>query len=405
MKTTTREYMVNPTIIAASPKAKAKREGYSEGDSIHQPFNDTAQLAATSLQMAVAFTGLLEEGQWQISGAYSAEHYSPEFLAGLLGHLSPADTSFTEISDLRKKDITDNTSDLAGGLVYFGAMPVKDHAGNVMGFLCVADTRPKKLTEEQRTVLQIIAGQVFRLVELGRLRHQLREREALVLSRNLDLEHFANIAAHDLKAPLSNISGLIDVMLTYYSEKLDQNVAEMLELIRDSSAQLRLLVDGILAFGKNNKYLAAEKESTHLPTFFRSINNTVDPENLYRIRYHGADDFIEINPAAMQQILIHLLTNAIRFNDKPEVEISLEISRQGDHLVFTVSDNGPGIEAENFEKIFNIFEIVALKDRFGIRGCGIGLACVKRLVEGQGGTIVLRSEPGSGTRFEVSIPA
>jgi signal transduction histidine kinase len=97
------------------------------------------------------------------------------------------------------------------------------------------------------------------------------------------------------------------------------------------------------------------------------------------------------------------VTNAIKYNDKAEVEIELGVSESDTHYTFHVADNGPGIDPNHQEKIFRIFEKLAAADKFGRPGNGIGLATVKKIVEKSGGAISVESELGKGSKFIFSL--
>ncbi|MBT8313198.1 MAG: histidine kinase, partial [Maribacter sp.] len=97
------------------------------------------------------------------------------------------------------------------------------------------------------------------------------------------------------------------------------------------------------------------------------------------------------------------VSNAIKYNDKDEVQIQIKISENGDFYDFCVQDNGPGIALEEQDKVFEIFKVLAPTDRFGESGNGIGLATVKKIIEKMGGTIKLDSSKGKGCLFHFTI--
>lgn len=290
------------------------------------------------------------------------------------------------------------------GINFYAGFPLISTEGFPLGTLCVIDFKPNELTDTQITALQALANQASKLLELRKTKEELNKNLNALEVKNNDLEQLARIAAHDLKAPLANISSLIDVLLRYYTSNLNDNVIEMLELINNSSRQLRNLIDGILEYSRNQKVLSTEKEVVFLPTFFQSLMNHINPQNQHNIQFNAAEREISINKPALHQILSNLISNAIRYNDKEIVEISIDHYEKEDKHCFRVTDNGKGIGAENLERVFTIFEVLELEDRFGERGSGVGLAIVKRLIEGQGGNIKIESIPGEGTEVKLEIP-
>ncbi len=101
--------------------------------------------------------------------------------------------------------------------------------------------------------------------------------------------------------------------------------------------------------------------------------------------------------------MINLVTNAIKYNDKENIQIEIEIIEQNDFYKIVVGDNGPGILKEHQKAIFEIFEVGSKVDRYGVKGNGIGLATVKKIVEDLGGLITIESEMGKGSKFKFTL--
>lgn len=110
-----------------------------------------------------------------------------------------------------------------------------------------------------------------------------------------------------------------------------------------------------------------------------------------------------MNKSGLNQILMNLISNAIRYNDKEVVTIGIDVKDDGGYYWITVSDNGKGIQAEKIATIFHLFETSGTEDRFGKKGTGIGLSTVKKVVNKLGGEISASSEIGVGTTFSFTI--
>jgi signal transduction histidine kinase len=104
----------------------------------------------------------------------------------------------------------------------------------------------------------------------------------------------------------------------------------------------------------------------------------------------------------IEQIFQNLFSNAIKYSDKPRCEIRVDCSAEGEYWKFSVGDNGPGIEARHFERIFHLFQTLAPRDR--IESTGVGLTLVKKIVEIYGGSIWIESTVGEGTTFFFTLP-
>lgn len=221
--------------------------------------------------------------------------------------------------------------------------------------------------------------------------------------KNIELKNFATIAAHDLKAPLNSISTLSDVFNRHYSDGVTEEGMELIDMIQKSSTKLRNLIDGVLAYSQSDKSISHSRDSINLVPFFTEIESIYTSTNEFKLNLTTTVEFIDVNKSGLNQILMNLISNAIRYNDKDVVVIDVNVSEEKDTYVFDVSDNGNGIKAEKIGSIFQLFETSGAEDRFGKKASGIGLSTVKKVVEKLGGDISVTSEVGVGTTFTFSI--
>jgi signal transduction histidine kinase len=135
----------------------------------------------------------------------------------------------------------------------------------------------------------------------------------------------------------------------------------------------------------------------------KELSNLFIFKNNCSITFKSNVSSVYTNKTAIEQILINLVTNAIKYNDKENIEIEIEIIEENDFYKIAVSDNGPGILKEYHKVIFEIFEVVSTVDRYGVKGNGIGLATVKKIVEALDGTIDIESEMGKGSKFKFTL--
>lgn len=317
--------------------------------------------------------------------------------------LSEADVMVVE--DTRQdKRFTDNPFVVGDPhIVFYAGALLRTPEGLPLGTLCVLDTQPRKLSEEQVNALKTIAQQVMYRFELQKNQNQLLELSNELKKKNDELSRFAYVAAHDLKTPLSTIGALIDLFKKNYSTALDPEGQKILSFIKDSSDRLNRMVEGLLSFSRlenldtNNKSNISLK---NLVTYLTKISGNAIP-----VKFNLNSDLEEVflNDTLLDQILMNLVNNAIKHNDKDIVEIELGVSETPSHYWFNLKDNGPGIAKEHLPKIFTLFETIAQKDRFGIKGNGIGLATVKTLVEKNKGSISVESTIGEGSNFLFSV--
>lgn len=226
----------------------------------------------------------------------------------------------------------------------------------------------------------------------------LEKRAKELVSKNKDLESFAYVVSHDLKRPLRNIHTLTD-WLTEDTANLNDGVTNNLQLIKEQVTQMDLLVDGILDYSlqmkasENHKIVEVQKLVERLVAV-NSIKNcdiTIE-KGLPNVNY---------NEPQLLQVFQNLVQNAIKYNDKDKTCISISCKENNSHYVFSVSDNGPGINERYHDKIFKLFQRLESDPKEG--SIGIGLALVKKIIEKNGGEIWLKSKLEEGATFFFSI--
>ncbi len=288
-------------------------------------------------------------------------------------------------------------------VIFYAGIPLVTDEGLPLGTLCVIDHEPKVLNQSQITALKALSVQVMNLL---RLRKSKLDQEILINkleSKNHELERFADVAAHDLKSPLYSITSLADLFRKQYSNNIDEEGKNILRLIKESAEKLSSLIEGLLKYSKSEDSLKEEKSKINISTFISGISNLFSSEKNLSINLKSSLESIVANRTALDQILINLVANAIKYNDKEMIEIEIQIDEDENQYKFSVKDNGPGIKKEYQERIFNIFEVLSNSDRYGKTGNGIGLSTVKKVIELLGGTINVKSEIGQGAKFSFTL--
>ena len=290
------------------------------------------------------------------------------------------------------------------GLVFYAGVPLVSPDGFALGTLCVLDNKPRQLNEVQIDTLKALANQVISLLELRRNKMLLEKAKAELEEKNRELEKFAYVVAHDLKSPLNNISGMARRLTKKYAGSQSPEINEMLQMMAGSADRLKTLVDGILEHSRCESHIAQNNTQLDVEQL---MHDTVNFFSYYKdctFIVPPVKAVITANKTAISQVLINLISNAIKYNDKKEAIIELIYTETDLNYSFAIKDNGPGIEKKNQEDIFGIFKVFADSDRYGNRGTGIGLATVKKLVTKLKGSISLDSDLGMGSVFTVVLP-
>ncbi len=224
------------------------------------------------------------------------------------------------------------------------------------------------------------------------------------LSRsNRELEQFAYVASHDLQEPLRAISSYTQLLAKKYQSNLDAQADKYIHYIVDGATNMQQLIQDLLSFsrvGTHGKELAVTDCEVVLNRVLDNLNVAIIESDV--IVTYDSLPVVMGDDIQLSQLLQNLIGNAIKFRSQelPRVHISAELKAK--EWIFSVRDNGIGIEPEYFERIFTIFQ--RLHTRREYAGTGIGLAVCKKIVERHGGKIWVESELGVGTTFYFSIP-
>jgi len=222
---------------------------------------------------------------------------------------------------------------------------------------------------------------------------------------NKELEQFAYVVSHDLREPLRMVTSFAQSLEKRYKEKLDKTADEYINFIVDGAARMQRLIDDILLYSR-----VSTRAKPFEPVEMENILMTVLSNLSVAIDEAKADITSDLLPAInadtsqMGQVLQNLIANAIKFSkpgERPAVHISAR--KENKEWVFSVKDNGIGIDPELFGRLFVLFQRLHTQDQYP--GTGIGLAVTKKIVERHGGRIWIDSKPGEGATFFFSIPA
>jgi signal transduction histidine kinase len=238
--------------------------------------------------------------------------------------------------------------------------------------------------------------------QLALKNNQLEEYTKDLEKTNKELDKFASIVSHDLKAPLRAIGNLTGWIEEDAGDTFAPDVRTNFNTIKGRVKRMEDLINAILEYSKADRNVISDETKFNTKDL---IDETVDfigrPEKLV---LDLADNLptITSDRTRMEQIFSNLITNAIKYNDKEQILIKVSVEEQKDGWVFSVRDNGPGIDKLYHEKVFVIFQTLNRRDE--VESTGVGLAIVKKIIEDQGGKIWVESELGKGADFKFFWP-
>ncbi len=269
------------------------------------------------------------------------------------------------------------------------------------------EERPKSaegpFLNEERNLINAIAERVGRIMERKHAEEALaRERKELSRS-NTDLQQFAYVASHDLQEPLRMVESYVQLLARRYQGKLDADADEFIGYAVDGATRMHALINDLLEYsrmGTEDKLLEPTDSSDVLALALDNLKVALRESGA--VVTQDALPTVIADASQMAQLFQNLIGNAIKFHGQEPLRVHVSAERKGDEWVFSVRDNGIGLDTDFSDRIFVIFQ--RLNSRTEYPGTGIGLAICKRIVERHGGRIWVVSEPGQGATFYFTIP-
>ncbi|HEX8212400.1 MAG TPA: PAS domain S-box protein [Longimicrobium sp.] len=247
-----------------------------------------------------------------------------------------------------------------------------------------------------------VTTQVLARREVERKAEELARIARALETSNRELDQFAYVASHDLKAPLRGISNISTWIEEDLGGEVSPEVREHMELLRGRVHRMEGLIEGILQYSRAGrmKENAVRVDTAEL---VEEVVELIAPPEGVRVEVAGGMPVVHTERLPLQQVFMNLIGNAVKYagGDAPLVRVESRESEEG-MCEFAVIDNGPGIAPEYHERIFGIFQMLEARDK--VEGTGIGLSIVKKLVESRGGRVWVESEEGAGSTFRFLWP-
>ena len=252
----------------------------------------------------------------------------------------------------------------------------------------------KEIVERKRAETEL-----QRLNETLELRIIARTAEAE--RRAKDLEQFAYVTSHDLKAPLRAIGNLAGWIEDDLQGKLNNETREQLNLLKDRVKRMHSLIVGLLEYSRVGR-TEGSKDRVDTRELLEEIIDSLSPPKGFTINIGKGMPVLHADRLQLGQVFSNLISNSIKHHRRRKGKVWVSAEEKQEFIEFCVADNGPGIAPEYHKKIFMMFQTLETADYAG--NTGIGLALVKKIVQEQGGTITLDSAEGKGTRFRFTWP-
>ncbi len=230
---------------------------------------------------------------------------------------------------------------------------------------------------------------------------KIQRRQQELERSNRDLDQFAYVASHDLKAPLRAIATLAGWIEEDLQDQLTGDAKEQMRLLRSRVARMDALIEGVLHYSRVGR-MEAEGEEVDVGELLEEVIELQAPPPGFTVAVDSEMPTITAKRLRLGQVFSNLINNAIKYHHRSVGRIDVRAERRDGCYEFTVEDDGPGIAPEHHDRVFVMFQTLQPRDQ--IESTGLGLALVKKLVEEEGGKITLESEAGAGARFRFIWP-
>ena len=283
----------------------------------------------------------------------------------------------------------------------FLALPVVARGGKIMGAFVVGHDQTGIFTDSTERFLSAVAAQAAIAIDNARLFTSAHELIKQLEKTNAELDQFAYVTSHDLKAPLRGIANLSQWIEDDLGDKMDDQARYHMQLLRGRVSRLESLIEGILQYARVDRG-EAETVELDLNLFVKEIWELLAAPPTARLTVHDLPR-IRTQRVQLQQVLMNLMGNAVKYNPGRELHVEVGARRDDDEWAIYVKDDGVGIAPEFHQRIWGLFQTLEPRDK--VESTGIGLAVVRKIVEARGGRAWIESEAGSGATFWFTWPA
>jgi two-component system, chemotaxis family, sensor kinase Cph1 len=267
-----------------------------------------------------------------------------------------------------------------------------------------AEAEIRQLNQElEQRVQERTAELEAQIIERKKTEKALEAHAKELARSNEELEQFAYVASHDLREPLRMVSSYVQLLEQRYQDKLDKDANEFIHFAVDGAERMQTLISDLLSFSR-----VGTRGNPFQPTNVQDLLDQVCTDLQFVISDHQAQIIYQSLPTIMAdktqltQVFQNLISNAIKFRSDEQPLIQINVQQQDNNWLFTITDNGIGIDPTFSERIFVIFQRLHTRDQYP--GTGIGLAICKKIIERHGGHIWFEPNHPQGTQFLFTLP-
>jgi signal transduction histidine kinase len=249
-----------------------------------------------------------------------------------------------------------------------------------------------RIERDRQEVLKVMQLQAQDVVQLNSI---LAQTNVMLGDRNQELDQFAYVTSHDLKAPLRAIANLAEWIEEDLEGQVSPEVKQHIHLMQKRVQRMDALINGLLEYSRVGRAKVSD-ETVNVAELLEEIIDLLDPPADFKITIDSMPT-LQTRRLLLNQVFSNLISNAIKHCDRSHGTIQVTAEEKDKFYQFAVSDDGPGIAPEHRDKIFTIFQTLEARDK--TENTGIGLSIVKKIVEAEGGKVWVESKLGAGATF------
>lgn len=364
-----------------------------------------AATALTRAEVGIYFTCDDGDTKYAVCGMTFDE---AQLVAERAAELSPGSRAFALTRALRIDDVRAARPAPALGvladmprIVSYLAISVRGRGGNVIGGIALGHSRAGAFDVRAEQLVIGLASLTATATESARLFREAHELIAELETRNHDLDQFAYVVSHDLRAPLRGIANLSSWIEEDLGDRLTPRAREHLSLLHGRVRRLDDLIQGVLDYSRAGR-VADEPALVDLGGLVHDVIELLEIPATARIDVAPNLPVLRSTRVPLQQVFMNLISNALKHNDKPAPVITIGAEPIRDGWELYVRDNGPGIARKFHAQVWGLFQTLQSRDL--VQSTGIGLSIVRRIVEAHGGRAWIDSEEGQGATIRFTWP-
>ncbi len=378
-------------------------------------FDEIVELASKICETPISLISLLDEKRQWFKAKVGLDVRETPIESAFCKHAIVYDKIFTVEDATKDERFSKNSLVLENPHIrFYAGLPLQTPEGINLGTLCVIDNKPRTLNEDQKRALEILSGQVVKLLELRKALNSLNTVNAELSKKQLELEKlikFKNkvfsIISHDLRGPIGSISQVLGLLNTGIITS--EEFIEVVPRLANQTNEARDVLNNLLSWANSNRPETEPlKKTININEGLEEIRKSLNEDALKKdvglfLEGDELPNPLRVDKEGLTIVLRNLIKNSIKFCRKGD-QVHFGCELKGNQLFFHIKDTGVGFDESVGAKLFDEMQHVTTYGTANEKGTGIGLLICKNIIEKNGGRIWAESKPNEGANFYFTLP-